>query len=66
MESKELSKSEEAILYKVVEEYQENGVIKQNCPRCNGKLHYIGNKISYRISCENESKCGIWLSIRGI
>ena len=55
MESKELSKSEEAILYKVVEEYQENG-----------KLHYIGNKISYRISCENESKCGIWLSIRGI
>ena len=26
MESKELSKSEEAILYKVVEEYQENGI----------------------------------------
>ena len=66
MESKEISKSEEEILYKAVDEYQKSGVIKQTCPRCNGKLNYSGNKISYRIFCENESKCGIWISIRGI
>jgi hypothetical protein len=66
MESKEISEREEEILYKAVDEYQKNGLIKQTCPRCKGKLNYSGNKISYRISCENESKCGMWISIRGI
>lgn len=63
-----LSKDEEKILYKAVDEYEKYGIIKQTCPRCNGKLIYNGNKAttSYRIFCENESKCGTWLGIRGL
>ena len=66
MESKELSVSEIKALDKAVEEYQENGVTKQICPRCGGKLYYEEKGSSYRIYCENESKCGVWDSIRGI
>ena len=66
MESKELSISEREVLYKAVEEYRETGVMKQICPRCGGKLHYMEKGSSYRIYCENESKCGVWDSIRGI
>lgn len=66
MESKDLSINETEVLDKAVDEYRENGVTKQICPRCGGKLHYIERGSSYRIYCENESKCGVWNSIRGI
>lgn len=61
---KKISENEEAVLYKAADEYQISGVIKQTCPRCNGKLKYIGNMSSYRIFCEKQ--CGIVFDIRGI
>lgn len=61
---KKISENEEAVLYKAADEYQISGVIKQTCPRCNGKLKYIGNMFSYRIFCEKQ--CGIVFDIRGI
>ena len=64
MDIKRISENEKAVLYKVADEYQTNGVIIRSCPRCNGKLKYIGNKSSYRIYCENE--CGIIFNVRGI
>lgn len=64
MDIKKISDNEEAILYKAADEYQTSGVIRQTCPRCNGKLKYIGNRSSYRIFCE--SQCGIVFNIRGI
>lgn len=66
MGSKELSETELSVLYRAAEEFQTKGVITQTCPRCSGKLQYIGNRTSYRIFCENESICGIWDSVRGI
>ena len=66
MESKELSEAELSVFYRAAEEFQTKGVITQTCPQCNGKLHYIGNRTSYRIFCENESICGFWEENRGI
>ena len=57
MDIKKISVDEKAVLYMAADEYQANGVIKQFCPRCGGKLRYIENRSSYRIYCENE--CGI-------
>lgn len=59
-----ISEEEEEFLYQVADEYHEKGISTKVCPRCGGKLTYIGNCSSYRISCENN--CGILLSIRGI
>lgn len=64
MDIKKLSEEEEEFLYQVADEYQEKGIITKVCPRCGGKLTYIGNNSSYRISCENN--CGTLLSMRGI
>ena len=64
MDIKKISEDEKAVLYIAADEYQANGVIKQICPRCGGKLRYIGNRSSYRIYCENE--CGIIFNVRGI
>ena len=64
MDTKRITEKEEMILFKAADEYQTNGVIKELCPRCNGKLKYIGNMSSYRIFCENQ--CGIDFGLRGI
>ena len=64
MDIKKISENEKKILYKAADEYQTSGIIRQNCPRCNGKLQYIGTMSSYRIFCEN--RCGIVFNIRGI
>lgn len=64
MENKKISEDEKKVLYKAADEYQSNGIIKQVCPRCNGKLQYIGNMSSYRIFCKNQ--CGIIFNVRGI
>lgn len=55
---------EEDFLYNVADEYQETGFITKVCPRCGGKLTYVGNNSSYRIICEDN--CGVLLSIRGL
>ena len=64
MDISKISEDEKTVLYKVADEYQTTGIINTICPRCNGKLKYIGNKSSYRIFCEN--KCGIFFTVRGI
>lgn len=64
MDINKISENEMKILFKAADEYQTNGTIQELCPRCNGKLKYIGNMSSYRIYCERE--CGILLNIRGI
>ena len=64
MDIKKISEDEKAVLYKAADEYQANGVITGICPRCSGRLQYIGNRSSYRIYCENE--CGIIFNVRGI
>ncbi len=64
MDIERITEDEEKVLYKAADEYQINGVIKEPCPRCNGKLKYIGNMSSYRIYCENQ--CGIIFNVRGI
>ena len=64
MDIKNFSENEKAVLYKAADEYQTSGTIKQTCPRCRGKLQYIGNMSSYRISCINQ--CGIIFNVRGI
>lgn len=64
MDIKKITEEEKSVLYIVADEYQDNGVIKQICPRCGGKLQYIGNRSSYRIFCERE--CGIIFNVRGI
>lgn len=52
------------ILYRAADEHQANGIIKQICSRCSGKLQYIGNRSAYRMFCEND--CGIIFNVRGI
>lgn len=64
MDIKKMSEEEEEFLYDAADEYQETGVITRVCPRCGGKLAYIGNNSSYRIICEDN--CGVLLSIRGL
>ena len=64
MDIKKISNEEKKVLYKVADEYQKKGIVTEVCPRCGGKLVYIGNKSSYRISCEN--KYGIVFTVRGI
>ncbi len=64
MDINEISEDEIQVLYEAADEFQENGIVKVRCPRCNGKLKYIGNMSSYRIFCENA--CGIVLNVRGI
>ena len=59
-----ISEAEKAVLYTAAAVYQADGVIKQICPRCGGRLQYIGNRSSYRIYCEKE--CGILFHVRGI
>lgn len=64
MDIKKISEEEKKVLYKVADEYQAGGIIRRTCPRCNGKLKYIGNMSSYRIFCQNQ--CGIVFNVRGI
>lgn len=64
MDFKKLSEDEKEYLFKVADEYQASGIIKISCPRCGGKLNYIGNMSSYRIFCEEQ--CGVVLNVRGI
>ena len=64
MDIKKISESEKIVLYRAADEYQRSGIIKEDCPRCKGKLKYIGNTSSYRIFCENQ--CGIIFNVRGI
>ena len=64
MDIKKISEDDEMALYKAAEEYQTSGIIKRTCPRCGGKLQYIGNMSSYRIYCEKQ--CGIVFDLRGI
>lgn len=64
MDMIKISEEEKSKLFKVANEYQERGIIVEDCPRCNGKLKYIGNTSSYRIYCENQ--CGIIFNVRGI
>ena len=59
-----MSKDEETKISKAVWEFQTNGVTEELCPRCNGKLKFIGNMSSFRIFCENQ--CGIDYGLRGI
>ena len=66
MESKGLTDAEMLVMFRAAEEFQTKGVTTQTCPRCNGKLHYIGAGNSYSLFCENKSICGFWESIRGI
>jgi ssDNA-binding Zn-finger/Zn-ribbon topoisomerase 1 len=47
-----------------LQQYATTGKIKENCPRCGGKLVYIQNGTSYRIECEKKG-C-ISESFRGI
>lgn len=60
----ESEEKEEEFLYNVADEYQKTGFITKVCPRCGGKLTYVGNNSSYRIICEDN--CGVLLSIRGL
>lgn len=64
MDINKISEDEKMVLYKAADEYQTSGIIKQTCPRCGGKLQYIGNMSSYRIFCEEQ--CGIVFNVRGI
>lgn len=64
MDINEITEKEMRILFEAAEEYQTNGIIQEPCPRCHGKLRYIGNMSSYRIYCESE--CGILLDVRGL
>lgn len=64
MDINKVTEKEMEILYMAADEYQANGIINITCPRCNGKLKYLGNMSSYRILCENQ--CGIIFSVRGI
>ena len=64
MDIKKITENDINILYKAADEYQTSGKIKQICPRCQGKLKYMGNMTSYRIKCENN--CGIIFNVRGI
>lgn len=64
MDIKKITDEEKETLYKVADEYQQKGIITDDCPRCGGKLIYIGNNSSYRITCQN--KCGIVFTVRGI
>ena len=64
MNIEKISKEEKEILYKAADEYQTTRHINITCPRCNGKLKYVGNMSSYRMLCEKQ--CGIALNVRGI
>lgn len=64
MDIKKISEDERMILYRAADEHQANGIIKQICSRCSGKLQYIGNRSAYRMFCEND--CGIIFNVRGI
>ncbi len=64
MDSKEMLERERKIAFKAAEEYEMEGVIRECCPYCNGKLRYEGVGNSFCISCENQ--CGFEYGIRGI
>ncbi len=58
-----LSTQEEKIIFKAIDDFQKYGKTEMKCPICKGKLNYIGNNLSFAISCEN---CEIIYSLRGI
>ena len=59
-----ISEKEENLLYEIADEFQRNSETQIKCPRCEGKLNFIGGMSAYRISCVNN--CGIVFSVRGI
>jgi tRNA(Ile2) C34 agmatinyltransferase TiaS len=64
MNNSTTTEEESRILFKAVEEFERNGETEILCPRCGGKLRYVGNNSGYRISCEKDG-C-IMLTVRGI
>ena len=58
-----LTKQEEEIVFRAIEEFSEYGKTDIVCPICNGKLAYEGGYSSFRVLCEN---CGSIYSLRGI
>lgn len=61
---RKITDEEKNILYKVADEFQTIGKSNIQCPRCEGKLEFIGNMSAYRIWCDNS--CGIIFTVRGI
>lgn len=60
---RQLTIQEENIIFKVIDSFQKYGWTNIKCPICEGKISYIGNNLSFAVSCEN---CGIIYSLRGI
>ena len=60
---RDLTRREEEIIFKAVDEFREYGKTDIMCPICNGNLKYVGNYSSFSALCEN---CGNIYSLRGI
>ena len=60
---RDLTRREEEIIFKAVDEFREYAKTDIMCPICNGRLKYVGNHSSFSVLCEN---CGNIYSLRGI
>ena len=58
-----LTKQEEEVIFKAIDELRDDGKTDIVCPICNGKLKYVGSYSSFTLLCEN---CGDIYSLRGI